>query len=75
MEPLYGKVRFDNEPLDLDGHLFTGLGTVAVCWPEPAFELESGRRIVARDWLAFNLAFWNATYVSTPPGKHAVVQI
>jgi outer membrane beta-barrel protein len=67
--PLYGKVRFYNSILHLDGYLFTGFGAVSARTPEPAFELGIGMRLVATDWLAFNLAFSNTTYSSAPLGS------
>jgi outer membrane beta-barrel protein len=67
--PLYGKVHFYNSILHLDGYLFGGLGAVAAPSPEQAFALGVGIRVVAKEWLAFNIAFQNTSYVSTPAGS------
>lgn len=73
--PIYGKVAFFNSILHLDAYLLGGGGVVFTetsnapnRGPNPAFDLGLGLRLVAKDFLAVNVALINTTYVDTPTG-------
>ncbi len=71
--PVYGKISIWNDILHLDGYLLGGLGvmnteTSVERGLNPAFDLGAGLRVVARDWIAFNAALINTSYVDTPTG-------
>lgn len=73
--PLYGKVSIFNSILHLDGYLVGGVGIVVTDTsslqgrgPNPAADLGIGMRLVAKDFLAVNVALINTTYVDQPTG-------
>jgi outer membrane beta-barrel protein len=67
--PVYGKLRFGDSILHLDGYVIGGLGTVVSRGPEVAFEAGVGLRFIATEWLAFNLAWLNTFYLDKPVGS------
>ena len=67
--PVYGKLRFSDSILHLDGYLVGGLGTVVGRGPEVAFEAGLGMRFIATQWLAINLAWLNTFYLDKPAGS------
>jgi outer membrane beta-barrel protein len=82
--PIYGKISIWNEILHFDSYVVGGVGVVitetsgapepGACGdacprgPSPAAELGVGIRFVARDYLAFNAALINTSYVDIPTG-------
>jgi outer membrane beta-barrel protein len=82
--PIYGKISIWNDILHFDAYVVGGVGVVitetsgapepGACGtacprgPNPAGELGIGVRFVARDYLAFNAALINTSYVDIPSG-------
>lgn len=73
--PIYGKVSIWNDIWHFDSYVLGGLGVVNTetsslpnRGPNPAADLGIGVRFVARDYLAFNAALVNTTYVDAPTG-------
>jgi outer membrane beta-barrel protein len=73
--PVYGKIAIWNDILHFDGYLLGGIGVVNTetsSLPNrglnPAYEIGGGMRVVARDWIAFNAALINTSYVDAPTG-------
>ncbi|MGA9523403.1 MAG: outer membrane beta-barrel domain-containing protein [Myxococcaceae bacterium] len=73
--PVYGKIAIWNDILHLDGYLLGGIGAVNTetsSLPDrglnPAFDLGAGVRAVAKDFIAFNVALINTSYVDAPTG-------
>ena len=67
--PIYGKLRFSDSIVHLDGYVIGGLGTVVHRSPEVAFEAGIGLRFIATQWLAVNLAWLNTFYLDKPVGS------
>lgn len=71
--PVYGKLEIWNSILHFDGYLLGGAGVVSTATSatnglNPAGELGVGMRVVARDFLAVNVAIINTAYVDQPAG-------
>jgi outer membrane beta-barrel protein len=73
--PLYGKVAMFNSILHFDAYLVGGAGvmqTETSALPgrglNPAVDLGIGMRVVAKDFVAVNVALVNTTYVDQPAG-------
>jgi outer membrane beta-barrel protein len=67
--PIYGKIRFLNSIVYLDGYLIGGIGTVYTRTPLLAFDFGGGFRFITKDWLAVNVNVINTSYVETPRGS------
>ena len=67
--PIYGKLRFGESILHLDGYVIGGLGTVVHRGPEMAFEAGVGLRFIATQWFAINLLWLNTFYLDKPAGS------
>jgi len=73
--PIYGKISIFNSILHIDAYVLAGFGVVRTQTssepgrgPNPAGDLGLGMRVVAKDWLAFNLALIDTAYFDTPAG-------
>lgn len=73
--PIYGKIAIFNDIWHFDSYLIGGMGVVNTetssdrdRGPNPAVDLGVGVRFIARDYLAFNAALINTSYVDAPSG-------
>jgi outer membrane beta-barrel protein len=62
--PFYGKVRFNDHILYLDGYLIGGLGSVGVPRPTFAVELGGGLRVSVSDTFALTASVLDTTYTA-----------